>query len=621
MALDFRRNEVISPYGSVFKTHILGCPCVMISSPEAARFVLVTRAHLFKPTFPASKERMLGKQAIFFHQGDYHAKLRKLVLHAFVPESIKTIVSDIESIAKESLKSWEGRVVNTFQEMKTYTFNVALLSIFGKDEFLYREDLKRCYYILEKGYNSMPINLPGTLFHKSMKARKELAQILAKILSTRRQMKLDQNDLLGSFMGDKEGLTDDQIADNIIGVIFAARDTTASVLTWILKYLGENPSVLQAVTEEQQDIVTSKEKCGEELLTWADTKKMPITTRVIQETLRVASILSFTFREAVEDVEYEGYLIPKGWKVLPLFRNIHHNPEIFPDPEKFDPTRFEVAPKPNTFMPFGNGTHSCPGNELAKLEILVLLHHLTTKYRWSMVGTDNGIQYGPFALPQNDYLECNRDSCSLEESNRVTKKVKCKEAQEMDGSQGRSHGDRVVYSGNVEGLEDIGGSHEKEVFDESKGWYDPWMTVQKHGRHMQNRKYEFIEGNGSRFNILTEEDENFPNVGGNHVGDNRLVRNFGLRDVINWAKDKGPRGVKPSKRLSGEKVKEKSLAHNLEENETSLNNNAHTANKVRSNGVDSVGVIGKVGNMECRNRLRELEKDGGSFFLKGMKTT
>ncbi|KAJ4707595.1 Abscisic acid 8'-hydroxylase [Melia azedarach] len=389
-------------YGSIFKTHILGCPCVMISSPEAAKFVLVKGARLFKPTFPASKERMLGKQAIFFHQGDYHNKLRKLVLRAFMPEAIKNIVSDIESIAKDSIQSWEGRLINTFQEMKTYTFNVALLSIFGKDEVLYREDLKRCYYILEKGYNSMPINLPGTLFHKSMKARKELAQILGKILSTRRQMKLDHNDLLGSFMGDKEGLTDEQIADNIIGVIFAARDTTASVLTWILKYLGENPSVLQAVTEEQEAIIRSKEECGEEkFLSWADTKRMPITSRVIQETLRVASILSFTFREAVEDVEYDGYLIPKGWKVLPLFRNIHHNPEIFPDPEKFDPSRFEVAPKPNTFMPFGNGTHSCPGNELAKLEVLVLLHHLTTKYRWTVVGTNSGIQYGPFALPQN----------------------------------------------------------------------------------------------------------------------------------------------------------------------------------------------------------------------------
>ncbi|CAN6913146.1 unnamed protein product [Brassica oleracea] len=386
-------------YGSVFKTHVLGCPCVMISSPEAAKFVLVTKSHLFKPTFPASKERMLGKQAIFFHQGEYHAKLRKLVLRAFMPESIRDMVPNIESIAQHSLRSWDGTMINTYQEMKTYTFNVALLSIFGKDEVLYREDLKRCYYILEKGYNSMPINLPGTLFHKSMKARKELSQILARILSERRENSSSHNDLLGSFMGDKEELTDEQIADNIIGVIFAARDTTASVMTWILKYLAENPNVLEAVTEEQMVISKSKEE-GESL-TWGDTKKMPLTSRVIQETLRVASILSFTFREAVEDVEYEGYLIPKGWKVLPLFRNIHHSSDIFSNPSKFDPSRFEVAPKPNTFMPFGNGTHSCPGNELAKLEISIMIHHLTTKYRWSIVGASDGIQYGPFALPQN----------------------------------------------------------------------------------------------------------------------------------------------------------------------------------------------------------------------------
>jgi len=71
---------------------------------------------------------------------------------------------------------------------------------------------------------------------------------LAQIISSRRQRKQDYKDLLGSFMGEKAGLTDEQIADNVIGVIFAARDTTASVLTWIVKYLGENPSVLEAVT-------------------------------------------------------------------------------------------------------------------------------------------------------------------------------------------------------------------------------------------------------------------------------------------------------------------------------------------------------------------------------------
>lgn len=77
-----------------------------------------------------------------------------------------------------------------------------------------------------------------------------------------------------------------------------------------------------------------------------------------------------------------GHLIPKGWKVLPLFRNVHHNPDFFSEPREFNPSRFEIGPKPNTFMPFGNGVHACPGSELAKLEMLVLLHHLVNEYRF-----------------------------------------------------------------------------------------------------------------------------------------------------------------------------------------------------------------------------------------------
>lgn len=112
-------------YGAVFKTHILGCRCVMMSSPEAARFVLVTKAHLFKPTFPASKERMLGPQAIFFQRGDYHARLRRLVLRAFMPDAIRSKVSSIEEVALRALSSMDGRsfVINTYQEMKTVLFD------------------------------------------------------------------------------------------------------------------------------------------------------------------------------------------------------------------------------------------------------------------------------------------------------------------------------------------------------------------------------------------------------------------------------------------------------------------------------------------------------------------
>ncbi|XP_058089504.1 abscisic acid 8'-hydroxylase 4-like [Magnolia sinica] len=392
-------------YGEIFKTHLLGYPCVMLASPEATRFVLVTQAHLFKPTYPRSKELLIGPSALFFHKGDYHTRLRKLVQGPLSPDAIRNLVPDIESISASVLDSWAGgRVINTFHEMKKLSFDVGILCIFGRLDARYKEQLKKNYFIVDNGYNSFPTNIPGTAYNKAVKARKRLAKILSEIVYQRKEKGFVEKDLLGHLMKSKgmkgEFLTDDQIADNIIGVLFAAQDTTASVLTWILKYLHDNPKLLEAIRAEQRAIHESNEG-GNIHLTWSQTRNMPITYRVIMESLRMASIISFTFREAVADVEYKGYLIPKGWKVMPLFRNIHHNPEFFPDPQKFDPSRFEVSPKPNTFVPFGNGVHACPGNELAKLEMLIFIHHLVTKFRWEVVGPQSGIEYGPFPVPKH----------------------------------------------------------------------------------------------------------------------------------------------------------------------------------------------------------------------------
>ncbi|XP_057464872.1 abscisic acid 8'-hydroxylase 4-like [Actinidia eriantha] len=106
-------------YGDIFKTHILDCPCVMLASPEATRFVLVTRAHLFKPTYPKSKKTMIGPSALFFHQEDYHTHLRKLVQSSLSPEAIRKLIPDIEDVAISALESWASeQVINTFHEMK-----------------------------------------------------------------------------------------------------------------------------------------------------------------------------------------------------------------------------------------------------------------------------------------------------------------------------------------------------------------------------------------------------------------------------------------------------------------------------------------------------------------------
>ncbi|XP_078156884.1 abscisic acid 8'-hydroxylase 3-like [Carex rostrata] len=420
-------SSKIKRYGEVFKTHILGCPCVMLASPEAARFVLVTHAHLFKSTFPKSKERMIGPSALFFHQGDYHLKIRKLVQVALSLDPLRAMLPDIEMIVKPILNMWDGQVETTYHVMKRLTFDVAILIILGRHvDDHYKKELKHNYCIVDRGYNSFAINFPGTLYRKAIQARKRLNCILSEIMEERRQKGESRNDILGCLMdstNEENGckLTDQQIADNVIGLLFAAQDTTASVLTWILKYLHDYPEVLALVKAEQMEIYKANE-CGKKSLTWGQTRSMTVTNRVISESLRMASIISFTFREAVADVEYKGYLIPKGWKVMPLFRNMHHNSEFFKDPEKFDPSRFKVAPKPNTFMPFGNGVHACPGNELARIEILILIHHLVTNYRFEVIGSSNEVEYSPFPVPKQG-LPVKLWRISTESSNSSNKNV------------------------------------------------------------------------------------------------------------------------------------------------------------------------------------------------------
>ncbi|KAK7851807.1 abscisic acid 8'-hydroxylase 4 [Quercus suber] len=156
--------------------------------------------------------------------------------------------------------------------------------------------------------------------------------------------------------------------------------------------------------------------------------------QVILECFRMASIISFTFREAVSQFSRLSFLQAyfnislyrishtKGWKVMPLFRNIHHNPEFFPDPQNFDPSRFNVGsvakkglisncicfwmdagcPKTQYFHAIWQRRALLSGNELAKLETLILIHHLLTNFKWEVVGSQNGIQYGPFQFLSMD---------------------------------------------------------------------------------------------------------------------------------------------------------------------------------------------------------------------------
>ncbi|XP_047333617.1 beta-amyrin 16-beta-monooxygenase [Impatiens glandulifera] len=114
------------------------------------------------------------------------------------------------------------------------------------------------------------------------------------------------------------------------------------------------------------------------------------------EVLRLMPPSLGAFREAITDFNYGGYFIPKGWKLHWMAHITHKNPDHFPDPEKFDPSRFEGdGPAPYTYVPFGAGPRMCPGNEYARLVLLVFIHRMVINFSWEKLISNEKIVSDP----------------------------------------------------------------------------------------------------------------------------------------------------------------------------------------------------------------------------------
>lgn len=409
--------NLISRYGrtGMYRTHLFGYPTVIVCSPETCRNVLKDEEHL-KPGYPASAMALAGKKSFHGISSAEHKRLRKVTTSPINGHELYNYIGLIEDIVVKNLEdsSKTNTPVEFLKEAKKFTFDVITSVFFSSDrEHADLALVEHLYIDLLRGMRSQSINLPGFPFYKALKARKKLVKLLKGLVDHKRrnnnnekqQTKKDLMELLMEARDDEgEKLEDEDIIDLLLLFLLAGHESSAYGVLWSVINLTNHPHVFERAKKEQEEIMTRRPS-DQKGLTHTEIRQMKYLSQVIDEMLRKTSISFANFRQAKVDFNLNGYTIPKGWKVLVWNRGVHMDPENYPSPKEFDPSRWEnFKARVGQFLPFGYGSRYCPGSDLAKLEITIYLHHFLLNYRMERINPDCPITYLPIARPTDNCL-------------------------------------------------------------------------------------------------------------------------------------------------------------------------------------------------------------------------
>lgn len=395
----------------IFKTSLIGDNMVVFCGPEGNKFLFTNVNKLVTSWWPRSLDKVL------YPSNNTTTVVESAILHGFLheflkAEALRNYVIIMDSIARQHMQLYwaPNDQVKAFQLSKKFTFATALKLFMNIDDPELVARVAHPFALITAGLISMPINLPGTAFNHAVKGgkliRKELVAIITQKRKELSEKKSDSGaiDLLTRMLLHTDGngklMNDEEIADKIIGLLLASHDTTSIALTFVLNYVAEFPDIHNKVFQELIEIKNSKGP--EELLNWDDIQKMKYSWCVARESMRLCPPGPGAFRETLKDITYAGFTIPKGWKAYWTVHTTHKNEAYFPNPEQFDPSRFEGnGPAPFTFVPFGGGPRMCPGKEYARLQILVFMYNVVTNFKLEKLIPNEKIKFEPSPIPVN----------------------------------------------------------------------------------------------------------------------------------------------------------------------------------------------------------------------------
>jgi cytochrome P450 len=350
-----------------------GREIVVTSAPEAVKQVFTgDPALLHAGAANIILGPLLGQRSVLLLDGPEHMRQRKLMLPPFHGERMKLYVKAMEEAAEWHLAGWpHGRAFSVLPSMQAITLDVIMRAVFGVDDQTGRDrlakPLRRQLDMLSNRFAVLLLMLtaaggePGTRgpWARIAGLRREADALIYEQIRMRRNDRRSEQrtDVFSLLLAarDEDGapLSDEELRDELMTLLVAGHETTATAMAWTLERVIRHPEVLQRLRDEPD---------GDYL------------DAVIKETLRLRPVVPAVARKLLAPMQFGDWLLPAGVHIAPSIYLLHRRADLYPDPLAFKPERF-LTKQPGTYdwIPFGGGIRRCLGASFALMEMKVVL--------------------------------------------------------------------------------------------------------------------------------------------------------------------------------------------------------------------------------------------------------
>jgi cytochrome P450 family 138 len=357
-------------YGSVFTLRLpMWGRVIAVSDPQLAKQIFTTSPDELGNIQP-NLSRLFGSGSVFGLEGDEHRRRRRLLAPPFHGKSMKNYESIIEEETLREMAGWpEGTSFATLSPMMRITLNAILRAVFGA-EGAELDELRRLippWVTLGSRLAALPKPKRNygrfSPWYRLDEWRRQYDNVIETLIAAERADPnfAERTDvlalLLRSSYEDGSTMSHREIGDELLALLAAGHETTASTLAWAFERISRHPDLLAALVEE------------------ADGGGSELRQATILEVQRARTVIDFAGRHVYPETYQLGeWVIPRGYSIIVGIAQIHDNHEVFPDPGRFDPQRF-IGTKPSalSWIPFGGGTRRCVGAAFANMEMDVVL--------------------------------------------------------------------------------------------------------------------------------------------------------------------------------------------------------------------------------------------------------